>query len=141
MKQHCHRCGRIVGRKLHRCYFLSAADIVSKFWEQVVKTDSCWLWTGAASKYGRIYVGGGRGKYKPGVHRYSWELHNGPIPEGMMVLHHCDNPKCVNPSHLFLGTAKDNSVDMASKGRAYLQKAPRSVQIQSAAHMREMRGW
>ena len=52
------------------------------------------------------------------THRASWLIHKGEIPEGLMVLHHCDNPLCINPSHLFLGTAKDNSDDKIKKGRA-----------------------
>ena len=100
--------------------------IAERFWPKVQKGPGCWLWQGA---------GGGRYKYKdtnyirPGVihwsqaeglipaHRAAWRLCIGEIPDGLFVLHHCDNPLCVNPKHLFLGTQSDNMHDMASKGR------------------------
>lgn len=90
-----------------------------RFWANVNKTGTCWLWTasfsGGGGDYGAIKPCGSRKPKR--AHRISWELHFGPIPKGMYVLHHCDNPPCVNPSHLFLGTLKDNSQDMIQKGR------------------------
>jgi DNA-binding XRE family transcriptional regulator len=75
----------------------------------------CWIWLGAVSHhgYGKINVDGRTLR----AHRYSWELANGPIPDGMCVLHQCDNPLCVNPDHLFLGTSQDNMDDRDRKGR------------------------
>lgn len=58
------------------------------------------------------------------AHRASWVIHNGDIPDGLFVLHHCDNPKCVNPSHLYLGTAADNSNDRVKRGRSRLGRVP-----------------
>jgi len=79
----------------------------------------CWIWTAASSggkwKYGTIGVDGSE-RNEP-AHRVSWRIHNGPVPEGMKVLHRCDNPSCVRPDHLFLGTLKDNTQDMIAKER------------------------
>jgi HNH endonuclease len=78
----------------------------------------CWLWTAGliSNGYGQFcYPGHHRGGY---AHRASWEIHHGEIPEGAHVLHRCDNPCCVNPDHLFLGSHDDNMADMKSKGRA-----------------------
>ncbi len=91
--------------------------VTDRFWSKVVKTDSCWKWTGCKKDgYGRINRGA-RGLGSDYAHRVSWLMHNGAIPEGLCVLHRCDNPECTNPGHLFLGTKKDNSRDMISKKR------------------------
>lgn len=88
-----------------------------RFWSKVDKSGECWIWTGARlGKYGE--TSDERGVLL--AHRASWELHFGPIPEGMWVLHNCpsgDNPLCVNPAHLWLGTALDNNLDAIRKGR------------------------
>ena len=91
--------------------------IEQRFWPRVDKSGECWVWTGAISHgYGVVGTGGHSGVVR--VHRLSWELAIGPIPKGLHVLHRCDNPPCVNPAHLFLGTQADNMRDMREKGRA-----------------------
>lgn len=101
-----------------------------RFWNKVDKNGTfpthrpelgqCWKWTGMKAGWKRAYGYIGRGKAGSGretANRASWLLHHGPIPDGLYVLHKCDNPECTNPDHIFLGTPKQNTCDMIQKGR------------------------
>lgn len=90
-------------------------SLEDRFFEKVLKTPDCWLWIGATNDvgYGQSFFNG-KIVY---AHRISFEIFNGHINKGECVLHRCDNPSCVNPKHLFLGTKKQNTEDMVKKGR------------------------
>lgn len=85
---------------------------IGRFWSYVLKSSGCWVWT-------RRCNSDGYGMFDHGsAHRFSWVLHNGPVPQGLCVLHHCDNPPCVKPDHLYCGTKKQNYKDMVQRRRA-----------------------
>lgn len=96
-------------------------DPTERFWSKVDKSGNCWNWTGLKFHFGHgSFSIGSRwdnSNRSIGAHRYSWEIHNGKIPNKLCVLHKCDNPSCVKPEHLFLGTRLDNNIDMKHKGR------------------------
>lgn len=105
------------GVKMRPLSFYRSKSIGKAFWEKVEKgnSDECWEWIASKNPdgYGNIWID----KKCQKAHRVSWVLHCGSIPENMHVLHTCDNPSCVNPKHLWLGTHQDNMRDRGQKGR------------------------
>lgn len=94
-------------------------SLAERFWQYVEQTKSgCWIWTGSKDQrnYGQIGSGGHNSRCLK-AHRVSWQINRGPITDGLWVLHRCDNPPCVNPDHLFLGTRQMNVDDCVAKGR------------------------
>lgn len=91
----------------------------ARFVERVERTDGCWTWKGHRNRggYGLFYPGKAIAEREMLAHRFAYAMANGPIPEGFHVLHSCDNPPCVNPTHLWLGTDLENMRDASAKGR------------------------
>lgn len=137
----CLRCGQPCKRKTTKycsnyCYAQSRiglpspkkgrnSDPVPRFWRKVDQRspDECWEWTGSRTMQGYGTLMLTVDPYQTvRAHRLSWEIHNGAIPADLWVLHHCDNPPCVNPAHLYLGTPRENARDRASRNRGWETK-------------------
>ena len=117
-----------------------------RFWKKVNRNDNdgCWVWTGSCKRSGYGEISVRRGFYdhvRRSAHRISWELHNGPIPTDRWVLHHCDNPPCVNPGHLYLGDHAQNTADMVNRNRA--SRNARKLTDEQVIEIRALRacGW
>jgi hypothetical protein len=124
--KHCGACSKQLHNRAKGKYCLtcmSAASIQERFWPKVNKhtLTGCWEWMGFRNNWGY-------GQFKQDsvkivfAHRFSYQLKHGPIPEGAILRHHCDNAGCVNPDHLELGTASDNSQDMLRRDRCHQAK-------------------
>jgi hypothetical protein len=121
----------IRGHRIHNT--TCEKPIEERFWKKVQKCspDECWNWFGAKKEFGYGII-----RYEKSIvraHRVSYEMTYGKIPDGMYVLHRCDNPPCVNPAHLFLGTHQDNMNDMCDKGRI-----ARKLTIEKAREIKQL---
>lgn len=118
----CKHCGKEFPRAItNPPSTVKYCSLECRFWSKVEVTenpDDCWNWK-AKAKSGHGYGIFNLGDHQSNAHRVSWMLSNGPIPDGLFVCHKCDNPRCCNPNHLFLGTPKDNTDDMNRKGRGW----------------------
>jgi hypothetical protein len=106
----------LVGKRhgmTYRARYLSRVDVRGP--------DDCWLWLGGVNQdgHGVAWIGGY--SHKPYAHQIAYVIHNGPIPEGMIVRHSCDVPRCQNPAHLLIGTHKDNTADKIQNGRSNMK--------------------
>lgn len=102
-----------------------------RFWNKVKKSEGCWEWQASTrAGYGVIKIEG----KNLSAHRVSYEMHNGKIPDGMVICHACDNRLCVNPNHLFIGTQRDNVVDSFLKGRRVAPEGRRFIKGHSPAN-------
>lgn len=112
---------------------------IARFWDRIERpAGGCWEWKGLLTKsgYGNLRWDG-RGWL---AHRLAWTLARGPVPSHLFVCHHCDNPKCCNPEHLFIGTQTDNMHDMFAKGRRIAARGERASKAKlTASEVRQMR--
>jgi HNH endonuclease len=113
---------------------------IQRFMSKLDKSGDCWLYKPGRSRYGQFsYQDQDTGfRIRMGAHRFSYMLEFGYIPDKMVVMHQCDNPKCCNPSHLRLGTYQDNTDDMMEKGRHPVMISKKARKIKSAALINKM---
>lgn len=116
---------------------LMAAEVMKLLSKAVVTDNDCWEWVGHfyENGYGRVHY---KGKHER-AHRLSYLFHKGPITNNLLVCHTCDNPKCINPDHLFLGTNKDNMDDADAKGRYHQKFQPGGIPPNSKFTKEEVR--
>lgn len=138
-KSPCQKCCKPTQARRGLCLPCKRANPLVRFWPKVRKTAECWFWTGAIQErgYGQFWIKGNVIEY---AHRYSYEAHKGAIPEGMVVMHACDTPSCVNPEHLSLGTNHENSKDAQRKGRINTVTRRISPEVKREAIRRALSG-
>jgi hypothetical protein len=134
----CGNCGHAFQRKGRE----KECCVSCRFWAKVRKQDGCWEWHASifkATGYGQFAL---TSTQPETAHRMAWVLTHGYIPDGKYVLHKCDNRKCCNPDHLFLGTPQDNMIDMVAKGRHVGTRNHQfSEQIKKARSRRTKLAW
>lgn len=110
---------------------------IPRFWSKVDTSGDCWIWTATKNRrgYGQFYY---EGRLQL-AHRVAYKLTYGPVDDDIHVLHRCDNPSCIRPDHLFLGTQRDNVQDMIGKGRAYFQLHPEYASSRGDDHYARQR--
>lgn len=109
--------GKMRGRFIRgHMFYALRRPLGERLWARTTKTEGCWLWDGSRNRDGYGTIGNGNTGSML-THRAAWIVTNGPIPAGLNVCHSCDNPRCVRPDHLFLGTQYDNIQDCYAKGR------------------------